>query len=73
MKELLLISGLGVLALAAGLLNLRRLMMPIVLLGLLANIGLCIADWGTNEVVYDMLLLDNFALAFTICNFVLWN
>ena len=66
MKELLLISGLGVMALAAGLFNLRRLMMPIVLLGLLANIGLCIADWGNNEVVYDMLLLDNFALAFTI-------
>lgn len=66
MKELLLISGLGVLALAAGLFNLRRLMMPIVLLGLLANIGLCIADWGSNEVVYGMLQLDNYALAFTI-------
>lgn len=66
MKELLLISGLGVLALAAGLFNLRRLMMPIVLLGLLANIGLCIADWGNNEVVYGMLQLDNYALAFTI-------
>ncbi|MDI1234914.1 MAG: NADH-quinone oxidoreductase subunit N [bacterium] len=66
MKELLLISGLGVLALAAGLFNLRKPMLPIVLLGLLANIGFCIADWGTNESVYNMLLLDNFALAFTM-------
>jgi len=66
MKELLLISGLGVFALVAGLLNLRKLMMPIVIIGLLANIGLCISDWDSNEIVYNMLMLDNFALAFTI-------
>src|SRR6478609_4689025 len=66
MKELLLVSGLGVLALAAGLFGLRKLFKPIVLLGLLALIGLCIADWDSNEVVYNMLQLDNFALAFTI-------
>jgi NADH-quinone oxidoreductase subunit N len=66
MKELLLISGLGVLALVSGLLNFRKLMFPLVILGLLANIGLCISDWNSNELVYNMLLLDNFALAFTI-------
>jgi NADH-quinone oxidoreductase subunit N len=66
MKELLLISGLGVLALVSGLLNLRKMMMPLVIIGLLANIGLCISDWGHNELVYNMILLDNFALAFTI-------
>ncbi len=66
MKELLLISGLGVLALAAGLLNFRKIFMPIVLLGLLANIGLCISDWDSNEIIYNMLVLDNFALAFNI-------
>ncbi len=66
MNELLLISGLGVLALIAGLLDLRKIMMPLVIIGLLANIGLCINDWDRNEIVYNMLLVDNFALAFTI-------
>ncbi len=66
MKELLLISGLGILALLAGLINARKIVMPIVLIGLLANIGLCITDWNSNEIVYGMLKLDNFALAFTM-------
>lgn len=66
MKELLLISGLGVLALLSGLINLKRILMPLVLLGLLVNIGLCIMDWNSNEDIYGMLKLDNFALAFTI-------
>jgi NADH-quinone oxidoreductase subunit N len=66
MKELLLISGLGVFALIAGLLNLKKISMPIVILGLLTNIGLCINDWNNNENIYNMLLMDNFALAFTI-------
>ncbi len=66
MKELLLLSGLGVLALVSGLLNLRKIMMPLVLTGLLANIGFCIYDWNSNELVYNMLMMDNFALAFSI-------
>lgn len=64
MKELLLVSGLGVLALAAGILKLRKVLRPLVFAGLLALIGLCIADWNSNEVVYNMLQLDNYALAF---------
>lgn len=66
MKELLLISGLGVLSLFSGLINFRKGFLIIVVLGLLANIGLSIADWNGNENVYgkDMLLMDNFALAF---------
>lgn len=66
MKELLLISGLSILALLAGLFNLKKIVMPAVLLGLLANIGLCVYDWNSNENIFNMLLLDNFALAFTI-------
>lgn len=66
MNELLLISGLGVMALLAGLLNLRRLVTPLAILGLLVNIGFCIHDWNGNEIVYNMLQLDNYALAFTI-------
>jgi len=66
MKELLLISGLGVVSLLSGLLNFRKGFLLIVILGLLANIGLSIADWDHNEVVYNMMVLDNFALAFNI-------
>lgn len=66
MKELLLISGLGVLSLLSGLLNLRKGFLLIVILGLLGNIGLSIADWNLNEDVYGMMLMDNFALAFNI-------
>ncbi|HEY1045917.1 MAG TPA: NADH-quinone oxidoreductase subunit N [Bacteroidia bacterium] len=66
MKELLLISGLGVLSLFAGLFNLRKGFLVLVIIGLAANIGLSIADWGSNEVVYGMMQLDNFALSFNI-------
>lgn len=68
MKELLLISGLGIAALLAGLLNGRKVLLPLVIIGLLANIGFCVSDWGQNEMVYGMMQLDNFALAFT-CTF----
>lgn len=64
MRELLLISGLGVLSLLSGLFNLRKGFLLIVILGLLLNIGFSIADWGNNENVFDMMLMDNFALAF---------
>jgi len=66
MKELLLISGLGVLSLLSGLLNLRKGFLAMVVLGLLANIGMSVADWNSNEDVYGMMAMDNFALAFNI-------
>ena len=43
MKELLLISGLGVLSLLSGLLNLRKGFLALVVLGLLANIGMSVS------------------------------
>lgn len=66
MKELLLLSGLGVLALVAEIINARKLIYPFVIFGLLLNIGLCYHDLGSNESIYGMLRLDNAALAFTI-------
>ncbi len=66
MKELLLLSGLGIFALLAEILNFRKLILPVVIAGLLLNIGLCINDFGNNESVYAMLKLDNSALSFTI-------
>lgn len=66
MKELLLLSGLGILSLVAEILNARKLIYPLVILGLLMNIGLCIHDFGRSESIYGMMVLDNIALAFTI-------
>ncbi|MEZ5026811.1 MAG: NADH-quinone oxidoreductase subunit N [Chitinophagales bacterium] len=66
MKELLLLSGLGILSLVAEIINARKLIYPLVIIGLFVNIGLCVGDLGTNETVYGMLKLDNSALAFTI-------
>ncbi len=64
MKELLLLSGLGVLSLIAGLLRSRKYFIVPVLAGLLLNIAFCIMDWNNQEDVFGMLILDNFALAF---------
>lgn len=66
MKELLLISGLGILSLIAEILNVRKLIYPLVILGLFLNIGLCVHSLGSNETIYGMMKLDNIALAFTI-------
>ncbi len=66
MKELLLLSGLGVFALLAEIINARKLIYPLVIIGLIANIGLCVNDFGNNELVYGMLKLDKTALAFTM-------
>jgi NADH-quinone oxidoreductase subunit N len=66
MKELLLLSGLGIGALIAEILSVRKLIYPLVILGLFLNIGFCIHDFGRNENVYGMLVLDKIPLAFTI-------
>ena len=66
MKELLLLSGLGIFALMAEILNIRKLIYPVVIIGLFLNIGICVNDFGQNELVYGMLKLDKSALAFTI-------
>lgn len=66
MKELLLLSSLGIFALLAEIINARKLIYPLVIIGLVANIALCINDFGHNELVYGMLKLDKIALAFTI-------
>ena len=66
MKELILLSGLGVLSLIAEILNVRKLIYPLVIIGLLLNIGFCINDFGSNENVYGMLILDRVPLVFTI-------
>jgi NADH-quinone oxidoreductase subunit N len=64
MKELLLISGVGMLSLIAGLLNIRKIFKVSVFLILIGVLISCAMDWNSNEVVFGMLLMDNFALSF---------
>ncbi len=67
MKSLILLSGLGVLALLAEIFNFKKRLLPLVLIGLIATIAAAVKDWGTNIHYFsDMLFFDNFALSFTV-------
>lgn len=67
MKSLLLLSGLGALSLLAEIINLKKLLLPIVWLGLIATAVVAGLDWNTNKVYfYEMMTFDNFAVGFTV-------
>jgi len=70
MKEIVIISLLGIAVLALDVLKMRKLVLPVIMMGLLGLIGVSIADWGLNETPFaqygGMLTFDNTALSFTI-------
>lgn len=67
MNTLIALSGLGVIALLAEVFNFKRALFPLVLLGLLTAFLINVFDWNTfrNPFGMDMLLFDNYAVAFT--------
>lgn len=66
MKALILLSCLGVIALLAEILSFKKLLYPIVLIGLVTIFILNIFDWQLNEpVYYGMMRYDDFAVAFS--------
>ena len=65
MKALILLSSLGVIALLAEIFSFKKLLYPIVLLGLITTFILNMFDWDTNRLCYKMILFDNYAVAFT--------
>lgn len=68
MKGLFIISGLGVLAMLAEILKFRKLLYPIVLVGVLAAYALNFTEWNNNmniEMFSNMIRFDNVALAFS--------
>ena len=67
MKALTYTSFLGIACLVLEILNLRKVVVPIVIIALAVILGLNFTEWnGTNISYYhDMLRADNFALAFT--------
>lgn len=72
MTTLIAITGLGVLCLLLEILNVRKAIIPIALLGLAACLGLAWADFGTTASFYnDMLVTDKFGMGFAMLFIVL--
>ena len=66
MKELLTLALTGVFTMLADMFNLRKLVFPLALFGIAMTISWSIFDWGYNQRVFNMMQMDNYALAFTI-------
>jgi NADH-quinone oxidoreductase subunit N len=66
MKALILLSSLGVMALLAEIFSFKKLLYPLVLLGLVVTFSLNLFDWNaTHNTFYNMMRFDNYAVAFT--------
>jgi NADH-quinone oxidoreductase subunit N len=65
MKALVLLSSLGVIALLAEIFSFKKLMYPIVLLGLIGTFIFNLSDWDTNQTYYNMMRTDTYAIAFS--------
>lgn len=69
MNTLLLLSSLGLSALLAEIFNFRKLLFPLVTVGLAAAIGLAIADWHSPSIApvfKGMLRFDHYAILFSV-------
>lgn len=66
MNSVFILTGLGIFALLSEIVNLKRILFPVVILGLASSIAFSFINWGTSTSHYsDMLRFDGFALAFT--------
>ena len=66
MNTLIAISGLGVFCLIAEIFNLRKLLIPVAILGLLAILGLTISEFHTPASFYNnMIVVNKFSVAFS--------
>jgi NADH-quinone oxidoreductase subunit N len=66
MNTLIAVSGLGVFCLIAEIFNLRKLLVPIALIGLLAILGLTISEFNTPASFYNnMIVVNKFSVAFS--------
>jgi NADH-quinone oxidoreductase subunit N len=66
MQTLIAISGLGVFCLIAEIFNLRKLLVPVAIIGLLTILGLNLTVFSTPESFYNnMIVVDKFSVAFS--------
>lgn len=66
MNTLVTITAIGILAMLSEILNFRKALFPLVLVGLMAALGFAIMDWNTGIRYFnDMMFFDNYAIAFS--------
>ena len=66
MKTIVYTSSLGLVCMLAEMFNLRKFILPVAVLGLVAIFGLNIFSWGTNQGFYhNMIVVDNYSVAFS--------
>lgn len=65
MKALILLSSLGVITLLAEIFSFKKVLYPVVLLGIATIFILNAMDWNTNALYFNMMRFDNYAVAFT--------
>lgn len=66
MNALYVISGLGIVALVAEIMSLKKWLTAVMISGLVVATGLVVLDWGTEATFFNgMVVVDKFSLAFT--------
>ena len=65
MKALILLSSLGVITLLAEIFSFKKVLYPIVLLGIASVLVINGMDWNTNITYFNMMRYDNYAVAFS--------
>lgn len=65
MTALVLLSSLGVIALLAEIFGFKKILFPIVILGLITTFVLNLVDWNTDQSYFGMMRYDNFAVTFS--------
>lgn len=65
MKALILLSSLGVIAMLAEIFNFKKLLFPLVIVGLVTTFILNVFDWNINTLYFGMMQVDHFAVAFS--------
>jgi len=54
----------------AGLFSAKKALLPLTLVGLLVALGFAVTSWNTNTSYYGMMMMDNFAIAFSALTIV---
>jgi len=66
LKTLITLTTIGILGLFSEIFNFKRILLPLVYIGLALAFGWVIIDWNNTSTLFsDMILFDNYALAFS--------
>ncbi len=65
MNIIITITVTALVVLYAGLFKAKKALLPITLLGLLTSLAFVVTGWNADQTYYNMMQMDNFALAFT--------